>query len=383
MASGEETSGWTAEPNSGRGTISILWQCISAITLCVYVSIHLHIQPRPMKLSRKIYLKAFWVVVGLLCSEFICAIALEERIDASQLVAACRFHKLAIYVSQAFYNRAGGVISRYHIVAASGEERDETRRFAIVRRNRDPFEMGRDSLALLAKRTPSDEEIDDLTKMDVLSKLITVFQGLWVFVQVFQRLIQHTSSLLEIATFAYIVMACIVWILWFQKPYETASPTPIDLGNEESAVIESSSADWDVFNDLPRATGFVLVWSALGSTRRHSATPFFLLFLCLAFSGLHMLAWTYEFPSLFEAWIWRSAAIALAVLPSLVLAHTYVAQNLDLPRVVDACILGILILLYAVCRMFMIVECFASFRRAPSNIYNDIDWTSYVGHWGS
>lgn len=254
----------------------------------------------------------------------------------------------------------------------------------VTRDDNSPSQLGRDSLALLVSKTPSDEEIDDLTKMDLLAKLIAVSQSLWVLAQVIARLIQHVSpSLLEVATFAYIIMASIVWILWFQKPYNIPSPTPIELSSHECAVIESSLLDWDVHLDKSNSRGFLLVWTALGSGRRHSATPLFLLFLCLVFSGLHTLAWAYQFPSSFEAWAWRSAAIAGAVLPSLILAHSYVAQNLDLPRLVDACILGTLISLYVICRLFMVVECFASFRRAPLSIYKKVGWTSYFGHWGS
>ncbi|OJJ46522.1 hypothetical protein ASPZODRAFT_142335 [Penicilliopsis zonata CBS 506.65] len=127
-------------------------------------------------------------------------------------------------------------------------------------------------------------------------------------------------------------------------------------------------ADWDVHSNIPSATGFAVVWTAFGSRRKSSATPFFLLFLCLVLCGLHMLGWTYEFPGLFEAWAWRSATIAIAILPPLILAHSNVAESLDLPWLVDACIPGILILLYMVCRLFMIVECFASFRQAQAEI---------------
>lgn len=382
MDSEKATTGWMPEPDK-RGTISIIWQSVSTILLCVYVSIHLHIPPYSLKLFTKVGQKAFWVGVGVLCPELISAIALEEYLDAKELAAACKSHGLSLSLSQAFYIRSGGVIFRYKATHPNNQ-RQRIEMFASLVPEASPDKMKRSSLALLVTKTPSDEEISDFAKMDVVGKLVALMQSFWAFVQILTRLIQRISiSLLETVTFAYIVMAAFLWFLWFSKPYGVTSTALVDLTEEHVAVVEASPEDWKIHEQRPHLKGFPIIWSALGSSRNRSPTIYFVLFLCAVFGGLHLLAWRYEFPSIFEAWAWRSTSIAIVILPSAILVHSYAADNFPITRVADMSVLGALLLLYTFCRCFMIFECFLSFRQVPADIYQQVSWASYIGHWGS
>jgi hypothetical protein len=39
--------------------------------------------------------------------------------------------------------------------------------------------------------------------------------------------------------------------------------------------------------------------------------------------------------------------------------------------------------IYVIARLCMITELFLAFRKAPSSVYTEVDWTAYFGHFGA
>lgn len=99
-----------------------------------------------------------------------------------------------------------------------------------------------DGILFLAQYKPDllpsiqEEDIQDKSKADIFAKLLFYVQTFWFCLQVITRLSQHLPiSLLEIATFAYVITAFFVYFMWWNKPSDILEPTPIPIPDKESA----------------------------------------------------------------------------------------------------------------------------------------------------
>ncbi|MCJ1271368.1 hypothetical protein MMC22_011268 [Lobaria immixta] len=74
----------------------------------------------------------------------------------------------------------------------------------------------------------SGEEIKSKSKANNLAKALVSIQVLWFIAQCFTRLAQHVPiSLLELNTFGHAVCALLIYLLWWEKPFEVDYPTMI------------------------------------------------------------------------------------------------------------------------------------------------------------
>ncbi len=65
----------------------------------------------------------------------------------------------------------------------------------------------------------STEDILDKNKSDNVSKLLSVLQALWMFVQIISRLIRHLPvTLFEVYTLAHIICAIFIYAFYWNKP---------------------------------------------------------------------------------------------------------------------------------------------------------------------
>jgi hypothetical protein len=90
------------------------------------------------------------------------------------------------------------------------------------------------AIRFLAKNEPdlipdiSEESIQDRSKADRLSKILTCLQALWFCTQFLYRLgVHYPVTLLELSTFAHCLCAFTVYILWWYKPFGTEEPVMI------------------------------------------------------------------------------------------------------------------------------------------------------------
>ena len=65
----------------------------------------------------------------------------------------------------------------------------------------------------------SDDRINDEAKSDIVTKVLTCCQTLWLATQVTTRLIQHKAlTLLEVTSMGYVACAIIAYAAWWCKP---------------------------------------------------------------------------------------------------------------------------------------------------------------------
>ncbi len=92
-------------------------------------------------------------------------------------------------------------------------------------------------LARLGLLTPVPENvISDKTKADLITKMVVCVQAGWFIVQCIARVAQHLPlSLLEIHVLTHVFVALLMYLFWFAKPYDVASPIVVT----EPKVIEA------------------------------------------------------------------------------------------------------------------------------------------------
>ncbi|KAF9035153.1 hypothetical protein BJ165DRAFT_1510520 [Panaeolus papilionaceus] len=194
-----------------RSLFKIVWSCATTLFACTYVAIHPNISAN----------ESDWVVtmrrIGLLIAmglvpELVVLWALEQRILAISLRIIHR--KQGWTQAHSFFVIMGGFC---YYDNEEGERKTLDYRTLVSR-----YEAG-----LIEWPTPdivSEPQIKDRSKADLVTKTIAVVQTLWFCIQFITRLIVHLHvTELEIATFAYAVLNIIVYMLWWNKPFDVRS----------------------------------------------------------------------------------------------------------------------------------------------------------------
>lgn len=410
--------GWTPEPNCGRGTAATLWQCLTTIALCTYVTLHLSIPPLPLSGTAAFIRKTFWVSIGLILPEIVCFVALVQYMEAKVLREACQTTGNHISMTQAFYILGGGVaigrLQNYGISIGDG-----------YRRPSEQFDINDDTvwiydpsyisteyksmeLVIVARNALSDDQIKDQSKADVVAKTITSVQALWTLLQIVSRAAQGlTISVMECATTAYIAMAAVSYGLWWEKAYDVGTSHVIDAQEAtrqgRDRLTFWSNRDWQPrsgdaywlqhrawwFDSFPtRINTFKSpLYNAIGidmprSNFRHRPALLFFVTLTAVFGGIHCAAWSYPFASAVETWLWRLCSVLTALLPVLTVLLPFISGKVVIRGIEP--LLQVLTLffpaLYFCVRVCMIIECFVTFRDGPSGIYAQVNWSAYLPH---
>ena len=258
-----QTAGWTSNP-PGRGTSAIMISCFLTLTLCVWNAMHLNI-PRQNQTRRQSWLRnAGWVLLGILVPELVLLVAWRQWTSARRLsdalarlsveqrdgsdsksceqtdVSPPEPRRYPWTITHSFYVGMGGLVFESPIESDSQQEGVHIRpqRFTITARG----------ALLLAKcgRLPDIDLVDikDKSKADGLAKALVLIQALWMLFQTAGRLFARVPiSLLEVNTFGHILIAFVIYVLWWHKPREVYEPTILrgDWVNELAAYMYISS----------------------------------------------------------------------------------------------------------------------------------------------
>jgi hypothetical protein len=216
------------------------------------------------------------------------------------------------------------------------------------------------------------EELDDKSKSDAITKLITLTQVLWLVVQLIVRKSKNLpSSQLEIMTLAFAACSGINYAILWDKPQGINVPIYIKAKRfatpKELARLAEGGPAWLIPGRR------VSVWIPNTSIHMNCETTFTSAYISMAFGsfvfgGLHILAWNFLFPTSIEKMLWRVGSILTFGIPILtgmlnVLVHILVqkVRKGRFSRVV-AISMGILssiiMVPYFLIRLFMTVEVF-------------------------
>ncbi|EKM59107.1 uncharacterized protein PHACADRAFT_181111 [Phanerochaete carnosa HHB-10118-sp] len=234
--------GFVAGPDY-RGTLNIIWVCISTIFTCVYLSVHVdisdksrateltqtlqtaptqswagkiarHLAPLWHFTAHSICLRVLWMLFNIFAPELVVFVAALERMSATDAVKFMRSRgqndwnmKLAFFADMGGFELDDGTHFRDGLSFLKWFDRlQETHEGGVV----------------LTVR-PLVDEINDRSNADLVLKVFTCLQATWLLIQTFVRLAEGKAvSELEITTCAYILCTVISYACWLQKPYSIA-----------------------------------------------------------------------------------------------------------------------------------------------------------------
>ncbi|KAJ7727059.1 hypothetical protein B0H16DRAFT_1697826 [Mycena metata] len=234
-------------------------------------------------------------------------------------------------------------------------------------------------------------DIEDKSKGDTLSKGVAIAQGLCL-------------TELEVATLAFAVLSVAIRLLWLHKPLDVQQPivvakseVKIDPLQEEDITPMNNGAGPLLQNINDALFGSYRKYSPLSSTSVPSlysieiSTEDNQQLVNFAgvygvgsiFGGIHCAAWNALFPSMAEMWIWRISSVFIAAYPVLTFLTVAISawapdNNIAMSVLGSFFVVGLVV--YPICRLFLIILSFTTLRSLPASAFVDINWSNYIPH---
>ncbi|KAF8969325.1 hypothetical protein BDZ97DRAFT_236349 [Flammula alnicola] len=290
--------------------------------------------------------------------------------------------------------------------------------------------------------TITEIDIKDRSKGDFISKGIVVLQTTWFIIQCATRWAEKLPlTELEVVTLAFAVLNGIIYGLWWNKPQNVGVAVYVEekkvgtegdddgdadtVGSETDAMMQK--VGWlrrklkKDFEDVEFLTSwlryllvetpFRLVISVLRPLDKMAddykmpygalRVPMFYAqgsedaydsvvatvscAIAILFGSMHLIAWSFNFPSRTEQLLWRISALIITAEPACLalasLVGTYVElDKLEWVRWPVSIPAAIGMPLYVIARIFLLTEAFLSLRALPQAAYQSIEWTSVIPH---
>ncbi|KAI4184101.1 MAG: hypothetical protein LQ346_006162 [Caloplaca aetnensis] len=399
--------GWVDE-SPGRGTLGLVVTCLFTIFLCTWVVIHPRVGKR--SLLRVLHKVALFLKT-LIAPEFIAVEGLQEWSQAQRMVKDCAsLTENRLKLVHAFY--IGMLALRYRTPRGDRviwpNQYTWLLQHGLVRWN-DHEKWGL-----------SEENIRDKSNADGTAKLLALVQVSWFAAQSIMR---HAHKLplsqLESMTLSYIPLFAITYLFWWVKPKDVLSPSVVDLpgmSDDQRSVFESMAVStvfddegaekqgcfWSIWYLTPRVfekeaadkalleiqqrqleadekgpiqrIGRAANLNARISSKKSKETvvahwdpdlyrsKFLWPMSCIfgaSFGALHLISWDTRFPTPFESWLWRVAALVSIVSMLIFMQFEKVVLRWDGIKTVVSLVSP---LLYLVSRVVMIGGVIAAFR---------------------
>ncbi|KAF2006019.1 hypothetical protein P154DRAFT_423706 [Amniculicola lignicola CBS 123094] len=406
---------WQSGPQT-RGTLNIIWSCLAVIIMSTYTVLHLNV---PSVTRRKLK----WMILAFLFPEFIFAyavielkMALDDYIkmgkhekeyfsmgwfDAAALEpppettnnyhpASCTTTKLPVWsLTHCYYVNMGGIVTKRHDgenVCVQGYEIASPR-----------LQFTQEAMS---KIELSKGDIQDRSKADVFVRILWIWQLGRLLIELCVRAAKALPiTQLEIIATSFAVLTFTTVLIQTHKPQNICQPYRVELSNvpENTPELKVDSLTWRFiaspasfrrsFNSYHRITNDNF---RPGESMEHLFSIMLITSTTL-FGAIHIAAWAFQFPTLVEAWIWRSCSLAGICIPLFVVLVTYLLhlRMVNAKGHVKACQTARenaivhrvfqfgSIVVYFSTRLLMITIAFASFRSAPRGIYQET-WAGFL-----
>jgi hypothetical protein len=258
----------------------------------------------------------------------------------------------------------------------------------------------------------TENEIQDRSKGDGLTKGLVVIHTSWFILQCIARGVIHLPiTEFEIMTLAFAVLNFATYALWWHKPLNVGCPVRIlpkeNSGDEGEGEREGGKQDngqhgptqrpWcrdmlaEVFEFVgggdiePRSKRVPTFYSGESSGDDDMQTHVVSMLVAVIFGAIHCIAWSFQFPSHMEQMLWRMSAIAIICVPVLLplvglLGLVHLPWLSNKREVLTFVIIVILAFLYMLARVMLFMLALISLRTLPPEAYHTVIWTTYLPH---
>ncbi|TDL15008.1 hypothetical protein BD410DRAFT_684291, partial [Rickenella mellea] len=400
-----------------RTTWSIIWSCLVTVFSCTWVAIHPNI-PAPYETAFEINLRrAGIMLMAVIAPELVILWAMRQWLVARKL--ATRHRTKGWTQTHGFFSTMGGFMlfdGRKPLQALSTENLED---LALESRVRFPY---------ITKR-----EIEDRSKGDMLSKGFVIMQTGWFTIQCVARGIEGLPiTELELVTLAFAILNLGTYFLWWDKPLNVLCPIPVQLGYRNIVTIApvGKEEDEDSPGLLKRAMssasesmrelrqvelqniffrvftlpmvpffqlGFVDHEVESGAKRvptfytgaltptEYSIAMFTDTAVAMIFGSIHCIAWSSHFPSPEKEILGRICSLAITFLPAVLfftsaLLSGFLVQGISVSPTIYTSVIVSLSLIYILARVMLIVEAFILLRTLPPEVFQTVNWTTFIPH---
>lgn len=267
---------------------------------------------------------------------------------------------------------------------------------------------------------------------DILTKSIVLLQTGWFVLQFLARVASHLPiTELEVATIGFAILNFIIYVLWWNKPYnmdrkisfkpnwekieaeaklhgtlcdtcrEKLRPPRRQEDASDAVVQKSHQAPEDLPGRFHPIYKLVLAWmhkpyqllatlvnegvERLGKTLAPVHVP--LIVIGMAFGGIHCVAWSFQFPSSIERDLWRVCSLISVAVPAVPSVLSSLGWEEPLYRILDfdknsRKNLAVIVLgsVYALSRTILLTIAFSTLRALPLGALKAIQWTTFIPH---
>jgi hypothetical protein len=259
----------------------------------------------------------------------------------------------------------------------------------------------------------TEEDICDRSKSDGFTKVFAFIQCAWLVTQCGTRAaVGLPLTELELMTLAFIVAALVMYSFWRYKPFDVQRATillcPIERAREVRSRLRRKSQpsqDWTVRGERHQRNvtareerrqrnvtgdGFEgYLWGVVNhliitDDCRIDMGPegfknIMFITIGIVISCLHILAWSWSFPSHTIQILWRVFSVAATCSLPVLLIPTH---SLD-TGFCGLCgiILAVCIVVYVISRLGLIVLVFYCFSSMPAAVYETVSWNAVFPHF--
>ena len=240
--------GWQSSPTT-RGTWSIIVDCLITLTLCVYTAIHPNIPKQSSTYFELLWTRIKWVAAGIIAPEFVVYTAWRQWTSARQLNKQINHSKKQRAVTLESFP-GPSIIGYWSMVHSFFVEMGG---YVIQRKDDKTLTLttkGVMRLAELGYELPrlSEEDIQDRSKADSVTKVLTCIQAAYMIAQVTGRGVAKLPiTMMELNTLGHVVCALAIFAFWFKKPLNVDKPVVIEeewLNKQQQRITQQTQGFW-------------------------------------------------------------------------------------------------------------------------------------------
>ncbi|KAG2126786.1 uncharacterized protein EDB93DRAFT_1243806 [Suillus bovinus] len=184
----------------------IIWSCCLTIFTCTWTAVHPNIlgmyESKAMKIARRIGI----MILAIVAPELMITWAMRQFLSARRTAKQFRWG-----MTHGFFVWMGGFMLYVNGVQRATLTPDELLQFIHA--------------GLIDMPAITVDEIDDRSKIDALSKWVTILQLVWFVSQLVAHHVQKLlMTLLETETMAVATLTWIYYFLWLKKPKDVGIP---------------------------------------------------------------------------------------------------------------------------------------------------------------
>jgi hypothetical protein len=251
----------------------------------------------------------------------------------------------------------------------------------------------------------TEEDICDRSKSDAFTKVFAFIQCAWLVTQCSTRAaVGLPLTELELMTLAFIVAALVMYGFWWYKPFDVQRATMLLCPDKKAIEIRSRLGQnskrrkqerQENIPDIESIMQYLMGPFAITDFSENRISMVLQNFMFtttgVVISGLHILAWSWSFPSYTIRILWRVFSVAamcslpapfiLALAVSLINRYDAYLKGIDYLLYFVVVLVLACIAVYVISRLGLIVLVFYCFSSMPAAVYETLNWNTIFPHF--